>query len=143
MPGNLARGEGQPPVADQAPGGDQIVDGLLRPAYRVDWYEVVGDVEDTKWPELMERARSWVVRMTAQPSTRSTRMGTRMPTERWTLERWEGAEDPPDLPKIWAIKPKFVVDGRRSCGRTLGRFRDEVHVRATVLGPMVFMLKGG
>lgn len=36
-------------------------------------------------------------------------------TQRWALERWEGAADPPDLKKIWAIKPKFTVNGGRSC----------------------------
>jgi hypothetical protein len=36
-------------------------------------------------------------------------------TERWELERWEGEADPPGLQRTWAIKPKFSVNGRRSC----------------------------
>jgi len=36
-------------------------------------------------------------------------------TQRWELERWAGAADPPDLKRIWAIKPKFTVNGSRSC----------------------------
>ncbi len=36
-------------------------------------------------------------------------------TERWELERWEGETDPPDLRRPWGIKPKFSVNGRRSC----------------------------
>ena len=35
-------------------------------------------------------------------------------TQRWVLEAWEG-EDPPSLAKIWARKPKFAVNGSRSC----------------------------
>jgi hypothetical protein len=35
-------------------------------------------------------------------------------TQRWVLEPWEG-EDPPSLGKIWARKPKFAVNGNRSC----------------------------
>ena len=35
-------------------------------------------------------------------------------TQRWMLEPWEG-EDPPSLAKIWARKPKFAVNGSRSC----------------------------
>ena len=35
-------------------------------------------------------------------------------TQRWVLEVWEG-EDPPGLAKIWARKPKFAVNGNRSC----------------------------
>jgi hypothetical protein len=35
-------------------------------------------------------------------------------TQRWVLEAWEG-EDPPGLAKIWARKPKFAVNGGRSC----------------------------
>jgi hypothetical protein len=48
-------------------------------------------------------------------------------SERWTLDRWEGAADPPDLKRIWAIKPKFVVDGCRSCAElaVLARLRDD------------------
>ena len=36
-------------------------------------------------------------------------------TERWELERWEGEADPPDLQRTWGIKPKFSVNGHRSC----------------------------
>ena len=36
-------------------------------------------------------------------------------TQRWELERWQGAPDPHDLKRTWSIKPKFTVDGRRSC----------------------------
>ena len=35
-------------------------------------------------------------------------------TQQWALEPWEG-EDPPELGRSWAIKPKFVVNGNRSC----------------------------
>jgi hypothetical protein len=35
-------------------------------------------------------------------------------TQKWTLEWWDG-EDPPGLAVPWARKPKFSVDGRRSC----------------------------
>jgi hypothetical protein len=33
---------------------------------------------------------------------------------RWALEPWAG-EDPPSLAKIWSRKPKFAVNGSRSC----------------------------
>lgn len=36
-------------------------------------------------------------------------------TQRWELEQWQGAPDPPGLKGPWGIKPKFSVDGRRSC----------------------------
>ena len=36
-------------------------------------------------------------------------------TQRWELERWQGGPDPPELRQIWARKPKFSVNGRRSC----------------------------
>lgn len=36
-------------------------------------------------------------------------------TQRWGLEQWRGAPDPLDLQRIWSRKPKFTVDGRRSC----------------------------
>jgi hypothetical protein len=36
-------------------------------------------------------------------------------TQRWELQRWHGAADPPDLQRIWARKPRFMVSGRRSC----------------------------
>ena len=36
-------------------------------------------------------------------------------TQRWDLERWQGEPDPPELRQIWARKPKFSVNGRRSC----------------------------
>jgi hypothetical protein len=35
-------------------------------------------------------------------------------TQKWALERWEG-DDPPGLAVPWARKPKFSVDGSRSC----------------------------
>jgi hypothetical protein len=37
-----------------------------------------------------------------------------MRTQEWALERWEG-EDPPGLAVPWARKPKFSVNGSRSC----------------------------
>lgn len=36
-------------------------------------------------------------------------------TQRWELQQWQGPPDPPELERIWAIKPKFSVNGRRSC----------------------------
>ena len=36
-------------------------------------------------------------------------------TQRWVLERWDGEADAPELPRIWASKPGFMVGGRRSC----------------------------
>ena len=36
-------------------------------------------------------------------------------TQRWEFERWAGAADPPGLKRTWAIKPKFSVNGCRSC----------------------------
>ncbi len=35
-------------------------------------------------------------------------------TQRWMLDPWVD-EDPPGLSKIWARKPKFAVNGSRSC----------------------------
>ena len=35
-------------------------------------------------------------------------------TQEWALERWEG-EDPPGLAVPWGRKPRFSVDGSRSC----------------------------
>ena len=35
-------------------------------------------------------------------------------TQGWALERWEG-EDPPSLTVLWGRKPKFSVNGSRSC----------------------------
>ena len=35
-------------------------------------------------------------------------------TQKWALEWWDG-EDPPGLAVPWARKPKFSVDGSRSC----------------------------
>ena len=54
-------------------------------------------------------------------------VNTQIPTERWTLDPWEGAADPPDLKRTWSIKHKFVVDGRRSCAElaVLARLRDD------------------
>jgi hypothetical protein len=40
---------------------------------------------------------------------------TRLPSpQQWVLEPWEG-EDPPSLAEIWSRKPKFAVNGSRSC----------------------------
>jgi hypothetical protein len=36
-------------------------------------------------------------------------------TERWAFEPWKDGPDPLDLPRTWARKPKFSVNGRRSC----------------------------
>lgn len=36
-------------------------------------------------------------------------------THRWVLARWTGEADPAGLPRIWTIKPGFMVGGRRSC----------------------------
>lgn len=36
-------------------------------------------------------------------------------TQRWALDRWDGEADPPELKQIWARKPKFAVNGSRSC----------------------------
>jgi hypothetical protein len=38
-----------------------------------------------------------------------------LPTQRWVLPQWEGEADPAGVPRIWAIKPGFAVNGRRSC----------------------------
>jgi hypothetical protein len=35
-------------------------------------------------------------------------------TQQWALEQWEG-QDPPDLAVPWARKPRFSVNGSRSC----------------------------
>ena len=37
-----------------------------------------------------------------------------IPTQSWALEGWDG-EDPPGLSVTWARKPKFSVNGGRSC----------------------------
>jgi hypothetical protein len=56
--------------------------------------------------------------ITERPPTRFDLSGREEPvyiaTQRWVLEPWEG-EDPPSLAKIWARKPKFAVNGGRSC----------------------------
>jgi hypothetical protein len=54
-------------------------------------------------------------------------MYTHISTERWTLERCDDAVDPPDLPRTWSRKGKFVVDGGRSCAElaVLARLRDK------------------
>jgi len=56
--------------------------------------------------------------ITERPPTRFDLPGTEEPVDiaaqRWALEVWEG-EDPPGLAKIWARKPKFAVNGSRSC----------------------------
>ena len=36
-------------------------------------------------------------------------------TQQWRLERWTGADDPPELERQWGIKPGYTVRGRRSC----------------------------
>lgn len=36
-------------------------------------------------------------------------------TQRWALDPWHGASDPPELQRIWSIKPKYMVNGGRSC----------------------------
>jgi hypothetical protein len=36
-------------------------------------------------------------------------------TQRWELVQWKGAPDPPDLQRPRGIKPKFSVNGHRSC----------------------------
>jgi hypothetical protein len=38
-----------------------------------------------------------------------------VPTQRWALPPWKGAPDPPELKLAWARKPKFAVEGSRSC----------------------------
>jgi hypothetical protein len=35
-------------------------------------------------------------------------------TQQWALERWEG-EDPPGLALTWGRKPRFSINGSRSC----------------------------
>ena len=56
--------------------------------------------------------------ITERPTTRFDLPGREEPvyiaTQRWALEPWEG-EDPPGLAKIWSRKPKFAVNGSRSC----------------------------
>ena len=56
--------------------------------------------------------------ITERPPTRFDLPGREEPvyiaTQRWALEPWEG-EDPPSLAKIWSRKPKFAVNGSRSC----------------------------
>ena len=56
--------------------------------------------------------------ITERPPTRFDLPGRGEPvciaTQRWALEPWEG-EDPPGLAKIWSRKPKFAVNGSRSC----------------------------
>ena len=68
--------------------------------------------------------------ITELPPTRFDLPGTEDPvyiaTQRWVLRAWEG-EDPPSLAKIWARKPKFAVNGRRSCAEPaiVHQLRDE------------------
>jgi len=56
--------------------------------------------------------------ITERPPTRFGLPGRGEPvylaTQQWALEPWEG-EDPPSLAKIWSRKPKFAVNGSRSC----------------------------
>jgi hypothetical protein len=58
------------------------------------------------------------VEITERPPTRFDLPGREEPvyiaTQRWTLEPWEG-EDPPGLATIWSRKPKFAINGSRSC----------------------------
>jgi hypothetical protein len=58
------------------------------------------------------------MQITERPPTRFDLPGREEPvyiaTQRWALEPWEG-EDPSGLAKIWARKPKFAVNGSRSC----------------------------
>jgi hypothetical protein len=52
--------------------------------------------------------------ITERPPTRFDLPGREEPvyiaTQQWALEPWEG-EDPLDLGRSWAIKPKFAVNG--------------------------------
>jgi hypothetical protein len=56
------------------------------------------------------------MQVVARPPTPFAVSGRVVPiaTERWMLEPWLG-DDPPQLAKIWSSKPKFCVDGARSC----------------------------
>jgi hypothetical protein len=36
-------------------------------------------------------------------------------TQQWDLQHWRGAADPPNLQRPWGRKPKFSVNGKRSC----------------------------
>jgi hypothetical protein len=68
--------------------------------------------------------------ITERPATRFDLPGREKPvyiaTQRWALEPWEG-EDPPSLAKIWSRKPKFAVNGNRSCAELaiVHHLRDE------------------
>ena len=68
--------------------------------------------------------------ITERPPTRFDLPGREEPvyiaTQRWALEPWEG-EDPPSLAKIWSRKPKFAVNGSRSCAELaiVHHLRDE------------------
>ena len=68
--------------------------------------------------------------ITERPPTRFDLPGRDEPvyiaTQRWALEPWEG-EDPPSLAKIWSRKPKFAVNGSRSCAELaiVHHLRDE------------------
>jgi hypothetical protein len=58
-----------------------------------------------------------VMEITELPPTRfelPVRDPVSIATQRWVLEAWEG-EDPPSRAKIWSRKPKFAVNGSRSC----------------------------
>lgn len=56
--------------------------------------------------------------ITELPPTRFDLPGREEPvyiaTQRWALEPWEG-QDPPSLAAPWGRKPKFTVNGSRSC----------------------------
>ncbi|MGH3229176.1 MAG: hypothetical protein ACRDOA_11450 [Streptosporangiaceae bacterium] len=70
------------------------------------------------------------MQITELPPTRFDLPGAADPvyivTQRWALEPWEG-EDRPDLKRQWAIKPKFAVNGNRSCAKLaiMHHLRDE------------------
>jgi hypothetical protein len=71
-----------------------------------------------------------VMEIAGLPATRFDLPGREEPvyvaTQRWALEPWEGA-DPPSLAKIWSRKPKFAVNGSRSCAELaiVHHLRDE------------------
>ena len=87
------------------------------------WHGPTSDEEDRRGsPCLLVPPASWA-RIAAhadhptplnplRPSRKSE--SVYIATQRWVLEPWEG-EDPPALGRSWAIKPKFAVNGKRSC----------------------------
>lgn len=58
----------------------------------------------------------WVMQVIARSPTPFSLPGRVVPvaTERWLLEPWHG-DDPPELRKIWSIKPMYAAAGARSC----------------------------